>query len=65
MKEEKVNIETASAEFKAKMEKEFKALKSTITNSGVFVKDAQTALITPKASAFDVFAIKKRQELNK
>jgi ATP-dependent Clp endopeptidase proteolytic subunit ClpP len=65
LKEEKITIETASAEFKAKMEKEFKALKSTITNSGVFVKDTQPALTAPKASAFDVFANKKREELSK
>ena len=62
LKEEKEIVETASAEFKAKMEKEFKALKSTITNAGVSITDKAPAHNKKSISAFDSFAEKKRND---
>lgn len=63
LKEEKATIETASAEFKAKMEKEFKAIKSALKNTDVEVKDSNPAHNTPKASAFDGFISGKKKQL--
>jgi ATP-dependent Clp endopeptidase proteolytic subunit ClpP len=65
LKSEKEVVETASAEFKAKMEKEFKALKSTITNAGVSISDNAPAHNKTNVSAFDKFAEKKRNDLSK
>jgi len=62
LKEEKEIVETASADFKAKMEKEFKALKSTITNAGISIKDNAPAHNKKSISAFDSFAEKKRND---
>jgi ATP-dependent Clp endopeptidase proteolytic subunit ClpP len=62
---EKEVIENASADFKAKMEKEFKALKSTITNAGISISDKAPAHNKTSVSAFEDFANKKRIELSK
>ena len=62
LKEEKEIVETASADFKAKMEKEFKALKSTITNAGISINDKAPAHNKKSISAFDSFAEKKRND---
>jgi ATP-dependent Clp endopeptidase proteolytic subunit ClpP len=62
LKEEKEIVETASADFKAKMEKEFKALKSTITNAGISITDKAPAHNKTNKSAFDSFAEKKRND---
>jgi len=62
LKEEKEIVETASAEFKAKMEKDFKALKSTITNAGISITDKAPAHNKTSISAFESFAAKKRND---
>jgi ATP-dependent Clp endopeptidase proteolytic subunit ClpP len=62
LKEEKVTIETASAAFKAKMEKEFKALKSLVETAETKVPNAAAAKAEVKKSPFDIVAenIKKQ-----
>jgi len=63
LKDEKTSIETASAEFKAKMEKEFSAIKSALKSSEIGVPNSDPAHNTPKASAFDGFITNKKKQL--
>ena len=62
LKEENVTIETASAAFKAKMDKEFKALKSLVETAETKVVNAASAMAEVKKSPFDIVAenIKKQ-----
>jgi ATP-dependent Clp endopeptidase proteolytic subunit ClpP len=62
LKAEKVTIETASAAFKAKMDKEFKALKSLVETAETKVVNAAAAKAEVKKSTFDIVAenIKKQ-----
>jgi ATP-dependent Clp endopeptidase proteolytic subunit ClpP len=62
LKAEKVTIETASAAFKAKMDKEFKALKSLVETAETKVVNAAAAKAEVKKSPFDIVAenIKKQ-----
>ena len=62
LKEEKTTIETASAAFKAKMDKEFKALKSLVETAETKVVNAAAAKSEVKKSPFDIVAenIKKQ-----
>jgi hypothetical protein len=62
LKAEKATIETASAAFKAKMDKEFKALKSLVETAETKVVNAAAAKSEVKKSPFDIVAenIKKQ-----
>ena len=62
LKAEKTTIETASAAFKAKMDKEFKALKSLVETAETKVVNAAAAKAEVKKSPFDIVAenIKKQ-----
>ena len=62
LKAEKATIETASAAFKAKMDKEFKALKSLVETAETKVVEAAAAKSEVKKSPFDIVAenIKKQ-----
>lgn len=62
LKAEKATIETASAAFKAKMDKEFKALKSLVETAETKVVNAAAAKAEVKVSPFDIVAanIKKQ-----
>jgi hypothetical protein len=62
LKAEKATIETASAAFKAKMDKEFKALKSLVETAETKVPNAAAAKADVKKSPFDIVAenIKKQ-----
>jgi ATP-dependent Clp endopeptidase proteolytic subunit ClpP len=62
LKEEKTTIETASAAFKAKMDKEFKALKSLVETAETKVPNAAAAKAEVKTSPFDVVAANLKKQ---
>jgi len=62
LKEEKTTIETASAAFKAKMDKEFKALKSLVETAETKVPNAAAAKAEVKTSPFDAVAANLKKQ---
>jgi len=62
LKAEKATIETASAAFKAKMDKEFKALKSLVETAETKVPNAAAAKAEVKTSPFDAVAANLKKQ---